>query len=734
MRAMQPEAAGIVRRDGIDIAWENFGQGEIPLVLLPTWSIIPSRFWKLQVPYLARHHRVVTFDGRGTGRSSRPMGAEAYTHRQFTADTLAVLDELEIDRAVLVSFSRGTLWGLQLAADHPERVAGLVAIASAVPLGPPPPGRRMHPFEETLDTYEGWSKYNAQYWKEDFEDFLQFFFGKIFTEPHSTKQIEDCVAWGLEGDPLMLADTHRALVDDDDRAAFPALCKQVVCPVLVVHGDEDAVRSHKSGVALADAVGGRLVTVVGGGHAPHIREPVFVNRLIDEFAHTATGRIDAARRFVRPLRRPKRALYLSSPIGLGHARRDAAIAAELHQHHPDVHIDWLAQHPVTTVLEAAGESIHPASTWLVNESAHFEDEAHEHDLHAFQAIRRMDEILVNNFMVFHDVIKDEHYDVVIADEAWDVDYFLHENPELKRFAFAWMTDFVGWLPMPDGGEAEATLTADYNAEMIEHRARFRRLRDRSIFVGDPDDIVADTFGPGLPSIRQWTEENFDFAGYITGFDPAEFSDREALRHELGYHRDERVCIVTVGGSGVGLSLLRRAIDAIPIAQRLVDDLRFVVVAGPRIDPRALPQLQGVRYHTYVPDLHRHLAACDVAVVQGGLTTCMELTANRRPFVFIPLQNHFEQNFHVAHRLQRHGAGVRLDYHDAVQPEVLAAAIVGQIDAPVNYLPVDPKGAGARCAAHRRTALTHCRGCARDDRLHGLSPKHQMARNRGTSIR
>ena len=68
-----------------------------------------------------------------------------------------------------------------------------------------------------------------------------------------------------------------------------------------------------------------------------------------------------------------------------------------------------------------------------------------------------------------------------------------------------MTDFVGWLPMPDGGDREAFLTADYNAEMIEHVERFPRIRDRAIFVGDPDDIVPDDFGPGLPSIRDWTE-------------------------------------------------------------------------------------------------------------------------------------------------------------------------------------------------------------------------------------
>ena len=169
-------------------------------------------------------------------------------------------------------------------------------------------------------------------------------------------------------------------------------------------------------------------------------------------------------------------MYISSPIGLGHAHRDAAIAAELRTIHPDLEIDWLAQHPVTAVLEARGERIHPLSAELASESGHIASESTEHELNAFQAIRRMDEILVNNFMVFHDAIEGGEYDLVIGDEAWDVDYYLHENPELKRTAFAWMTDFVGWLPMPDGGDHEAFLTADYNAEMIEQIARFPRIR------------------------------------------------------------------------------------------------------------------------------------------------------------------------------------------------------------------------------------------------------------------
>jgi predicted glycosyltransferase len=401
--------------------------------------------------------------------------------------------------------------------------------------------------------------------------------------------------------------------------------------------------------------------------------------------------------WTRGKRRRRRALYISSPIGLGHAQRDVAIAKELRKLVPDLEIDWLAQHPVTKVLEGEGERIHPASAELANESQHIESESAEHDLHCFQVWRRMDEILLANFMVFHDLAREEQYDLWIGDEAWELDYYLHENPEEKRAAYVWLTDFVGWLPMPDGEEREAYVTADYNAEMIEHIARFPRLRDRAIFVGNTDDIVPDAFGPDLPLIRDWTERHYDFAGYITGFDPAEFADREGLRAELGYAPDEQVCIVTVGGSGVGGHLLRRVIEAFPEARERLPALRMIVVAGPRIDPASLPAHPGLEVRAYVHDLYRHLAACDLAVVQGGLTTTMELTTNRRPFLYFPLRHHFEQNFHVRHRLGRYGAGRCMDFDEST-PEVIADAIAAEMGRPVEYRAVETDGA-ARAAAH-----------------------------------
>lgn len=338
--------------------------------------------------------------------------------------------------------------------------------------------------------------------------------------------------------------------------------------------------------------------------------------------------------------------------------------------------------------------MHPASRYLASESGHFESEAGEHDLHAFQALRRMDEIMVANFHVFHDVVSDEPYDLWAADEGWEIDQFLFDNPELKTAPYAWLADFVGAQPMPDGGAPEVALTADWNAERVERIRRHPRLRDRSIFVGNPGDLVNAALGPGLPPVREFARERYAFSGYVTGSDPP--ADREGLRAELGYRPGEQICLVTVGGSAVGGHLLRRIAAAFPAAEKQVPGLRMVAVTGPRIDPASVPVPDGVEVHGYVPDLHRHLAACDLAVVQGGLTTTMELVAAGRPFLYFPLAHHFEQQIHVPQRLAQYGAGRRMDYADA-DPDQLAEAIAAEIGRPVRYRPVETDGA-VRAAA------------------------------------
>ena len=282
MRARYPDSDGFVERDGVRIFYEVFGSGEPTALLLSPWSLVYSRFWKAQVPYLARYGRVITLDGRGSGHSSRPVGPDAYADVEFAADAMAVLDAVGCEQAYIVSISRGARWALLLAAEYPERVHGAVFIAPALPLPPFGTARdTAHAsFDEPYATTEEWAKWNRHYWLDHYADFVEFFCRQIFTEPHSTKQIEDCVGWALETTPEILIPTVTAPDKTCDANAVRALAEKVHCPVMVIHGDEDAVVPYARGQMLADLTGGRLCTIHGGGHAPIARDPVKVNLLL----------------------------------------------------------------------------------------------------------------------------------------------------------------------------------------------------------------------------------------------------------------------------------------------------------------------------------------------------------------------------------------------------------------------------------------------------------------------
>ena len=108
-------------------------------------------------------------------------------------------------------------------------------------------------FDEPLDTDEGWAKYNRHYWLARLPGFLEFFFAQMFTEPHSTKQIEDCVGWGLETTPRRWSRTQLGTERSDDADERARRCAdRVRCPVLVIHGDDDAITPARAGAALAE--------------------------------------------------------------------------------------------------------------------------------------------------------------------------------------------------------------------------------------------------------------------------------------------------------------------------------------------------------------------------------------------------------------------------------------------------------------------------------------------------
>ena len=183
-RAVEPVESGLVESpDGVRIAYEAFGAGEPSIVFLPSTPIVHSRQWKGQVPYLSRRHRVVAYDGRGNGRSDRPTDPACYHDDRLVDDLGAVMDATDTARAVLVGLCTDGVWrAIRFAADHPERVLGIVAFGIGVPrLSPPQPHyvTASATFDDELPAYDGWSKYNRHHWRRDYADFARFFFEEI---------------------------------------------------------------------------------------------------------------------------------------------------------------------------------------------------------------------------------------------------------------------------------------------------------------------------------------------------------------------------------------------------------------------------------------------------------------------------------------------------------------------------------------------------------------------------
>jgi len=279
---IQSSLDGAIDRDGVRIGYQVFGQGR-PILLLPTWPIVHSDFWRLQVPHLARRYRVVAFDGRGNGASDRPLDPESYSSRTSVDDALAVMEAAGVDRAPVLSVSLGAEWAALLAAEHPERVAASVFIAPYLALGRQTEEREAAAamFNDRLERYDGWRKWNRHYWHEHWEDFLEFFFGQCFTEPDSRDFIDHFMSMGRETTPEVIAAGEDA--DQLEGERLTSVLEAIRCRAMVIHGTDDAIAPVDWGIKAAGLLGAELHVLDGAGHEPELREAADTNRLLDEF-------------------------------------------------------------------------------------------------------------------------------------------------------------------------------------------------------------------------------------------------------------------------------------------------------------------------------------------------------------------------------------------------------------------------------------------------------------------
>ena len=655
-----------VSNGGVKLFWQATGGGSRDLVLLPQCQpVVYSRQFKAQIPYLSRYFRVVTADSRGNGRSDRP--ATGYDLDSRYGDLLAVLEETVRPPFALVAYSCAALIAFRYVVDHPGHVSHLILLSGQYAESMP------QPFEEKV----------ARVMRGDFAAYRQRLFARVLPEPHSLKGIEDCVAWAGETTPDVLIESLRAI----DGANVLDLLPRISVPTLALHGALDKIVPYTHAQKMVAAIpGARLVTFEGAGHSLHGRHAVKVNHLIRDFVLDrpveagAVAPDDGAEGTTRARAEPRRAassgcrarsasatFSATSPSRVGYRRSTRT----------PPWISWLPL-PLTGPWKPGGRACTPPAGCSTTRAALRGVGPRPRAARAERAVGHGRD----HGGQLHDVPgrrgNRQDYNLWVGDEGWDLDYFLHENPELKRAPYAFLTDFIGVLPMrDDNGSVEFRRAWDKNAENIDHLRLHPDVRDLSIMVGDEEDVLDREFGPDLPNMRQWGREHFRFSGYTYHFKPARTRTRPRCGTSWAIAMTSASSSCPRAAPAWDATCSASVPAAFSLVAHRIPDVRMLLVAGPRLDPAELPGGPRIDVRPYVPHLFRHHAAAHLAIVQGGLTTTMELAAFQTPFLYFPLRNHFEQNFHVARRLDRLGAGVRMDY-DMTSPEELGAAILDHL--------------------------------------------------------
>jgi len=389
----------------------------------------------------------------------------------------------------------------------------------------------------------------------------------------------------------------------------------------------------------------------------------------------------------------KNVLFISGSVGLGHVTRDIAIANELRRKFPQVKIFWLTSHPATEFLKTYREKILPESNLLDNHSEVIEQATNNMHINLLKYVIKGKNTWRKNFEVFAQVVKNQKFDLWIGDESYEITNGLGKNFNLKKAPYVAIFDFLG-LDSMSYNPLEVIGIYYLNRIWLNMERSLPPVTDLRLFVGTAEDIPDKSFGLFLPNRREFAKKYYKFIGYVLHFDPDNYRDKNKIKNRLGY-KDDPLVVAAIGGTSAGKKLFEICIKSYPLIKKKIPNLKMLLVCGPRVSSENLKVPNEVEVKGYIPNLFEYYAACDLAVVTGGFTTTLELTALKKPFIYFPLEHHCEQQIYVKNRLERWNAGIRMSY-STTTPEELAEKVITGIETKVNYadIPVD----GAKKAA------------------------------------
>ena len=383
----------------------------------------------------------------------------------------------------------------------------------------------------------------------------------------------------------------------------------------------------------------------------------------------------------------KRVLYISWQGGMGHITRDIAIARQIYRQIPQVKLSWLASPLSSRVLQDAGEELLPESVLSADYNSVGEKAVEGFGLNIMKYVFYGRKAWAHNVEIFKEATSKYHFDLVIGDEAYEIALALSSKQIHIECPFVMIVDFIGGIAMTKN-PLEKLFVYSLNSKYLLHVLRIPLFTH--FFVGELEDIPDTKAGFLLPNCREWAKESCKLLEYVIQFDPNEYGDKAEVRAELGYGREPLV-ICALGGASFGRELLELCGRAYPILKKEIPDLHMVIVCGDLLAPESLDLPKDVDIRRYVPALYEHFAACDLAVVVGGGTSTIELTALKRPFLYFPLEGQFDQQIYISQRLARHKAGVRMPYYET-SPKVLAEKVIANLGKDVSYVTIPTDGA------------------------------------------
>jgi UDP-N-acetylglucosamine:LPS N-acetylglucosamine transferase len=384
----------------------------------------------------------------------------------------------------------------------------------------------------------------------------------------------------------------------------------------------------------------------------------------------------------------KKILFVSGSLGLGHVGRDIEIAGALRKLRPDIEISWMAESPASEVLEKAGEQLLPESNLLYSSNSELERSAKKYQANLVQWVMSVRKGWTKNGEVYARISQVYGFDLWIGDEPYDIMIAMEKNPSLKKCPFAVIYDFLG-LDASTWNPVDHIVAYMTNRLWTSFLTSEPPLADKSIFIGELEDVPDRSFGLMLPNRRRLAEKLIDFVGYVVPEDIGDYRDKAKARQLLGYG-DEPLVLCSIGGTSAGKDLLDLCVWAYPMVKTRIPDFQMILVCGPRVHADSIKAPEGVKVLGYVPNLYRHLGAADLCVVSGGGTITLELTALQRPFLYFPLEQHFEQEVGVASRCQRHRAGVKMSC-SRTTPESLSEAILSNIGKTADFAQIPTNG-------------------------------------------